>query len=110
MANYNQFVILGRLAADAQAFTGGSTPVTRLRVASSVGWGDKQKTLWMNATVFGKSAEFASKLKKGDQVLLSGQLEPNEFKDKEGVERKEIVLLAQTVQAVSSKPKDDVPF
>ena len=113
MANFNQCTILGRLAADAQAVTTSATAVTRMRVASSVGYGDKQKTLWMNATAFGKTAEFAAKLKKGDQVLLVGQLEPNEYKDKDGVERKDVVLLCQTVQSVGNKPaggKDDVPF
>lgn len=107
MANFNQFTMLGRLGRDAEARQA-ATPVTKLNVATSVGYGDKQKTLWMNVTVFGKSAEFAAKLKKGAEVLVSGYLEPNEW-SKDGVTHKDIVMVANTVQAVGAK-QDAVPF
>lgn len=111
MANFNQFTILGRLGRDAQPAQS-ATPVTKLNLATSVGFGDKQKTLWMNVTCFGKTAEFAAKLKKGDQVLAAGYLEPNEWKDKDGNERKDIVMVASTIQAVGGKQaaSEDVPF
>lgn len=111
MANFNQCTILGRLGADG-ALAQAATPLARLRVACNVGFGDKQKTLWMNVTCFKQTAEFAARLKKGDQVLVSGYLEPNEWKDKDGQERKDIVLVANTVQAVGGKsePSADVPF
>jgi len=108
MANFNQFTMLGRLGRDAEARQA-ATPVTKLNVATSVGFGDKQKTLWMNVTCFGKTAEFAAKLKKGDQVLVSGYLEPNDWKDKNGIDRKDFVMVASTVQAVGAK-QDAVPF
>jgi len=108
MANFNQFTMLGRLGRDAEARQA-ATPVTKLNVATSVGFGDKQKTLWMNVTCFGKTAEFAAKLKKGDQVLVSGYLEPNDWKDKNGIDRKDLVMVASTVQAVGAK-QDAVPF
>lgn len=109
MANFNQFTMLGRLGRDATPGQS-ATPMTKLNVATNVGYGDKQKTLWMNVTVFGKSAEFAAKLKKGDQVLVSGYLEPNEWKDKEGVERKDMVMIANNVQAIGGSSGDKVPF
>lgn len=109
MANFNQFVMVGRLGADAQVGQG-ATPLTRMNVATSVGYGDKQKTLWMKVTCFGKTAEFAAKLKKGDEVLVSGYLEPNEYKDKDGVERKDVALVAQAVQAMGGKKDSAVPF
>ena len=107
MANFNQFTMLGRLGRDAEARQA-ATPVTKLNVATSVGFGDKQKPLWMNVTVFGKSAAFAAKLKKGAEVLVSGYLEPNEW-SKDGVTHKDIVMVANTVQAVGAK-QDAVPF
>ena len=111
MANFNQFTMLGRLGKDPVAAQS-STPVVKFSAACSVGYGDKEKTLWLNVTCFSKTAEFASKLKKGDQVLLSGYLEPNEWKDKDGADRKEIVMIANTVQAVGGKKAEtgDVPF
>jgi len=109
MANFNQFTMLGRLGRDAEARQA-ATPVTKLNVATSVGFGDKQKTLWMNVTCFGKTAEFAAKLKKGDEILASGYLEPNEYKDKDGVERKETVMVASAIQAIGGKKESAVPF
>lgn len=118
-ANYNHLTIAGRLGADAETKTAASgSAVTRLRVASSVGYGDKQQTLWLACTLFGKSAEFAGKLRKGDAVLLAGRLEPNTWTDKQGVERRDVVLVADTVQALGPKQApggnsyggEDVPF
>ena len=109
MANFNQFTMVGRLGSDAQVAQS-ATAITRMNIATSVGFGDKQKTLWMKVTCFGKTAEFAAKLKKGDQVLVSGYLEPNTWKDKEGVERTETTMVANTVQALSAKKADEVPF
>jgi single-strand DNA-binding protein len=112
-ANYNHLTIAGRLGADAETKTAASgSAITRLRVASNVGYGDKQQTLWLAATLFGKSAEFAAKLKKGDAVLLAGRLEPNTWTDKQGVERRDVVLIADTVQALGPKQDraDDPPF
>ena len=109
MASFNSCTFVGRLGQDAQAVQA-ATQVTRLNVAVSVGYGDKQKTLWMKTTCFGKTAEFAAKLKKGDQVLVSGYLEPNEYKDKDGIERKDMVLVANAVQSLSPKQADTVPF
>lgn len=118
-ANYNHLTIAGRLGADAETKTAASgTAVTRLRVASSVGYGDKQQTLWLACTTFGKSAEFAAKLRKGDAVLLAGRLEPNVWTDKQGMERRDVVLVVDTVQALGAKQApaansyggEDVPF
>jgi single-strand DNA-binding protein len=112
-ANYNHLTLAGRLGADAETKQAASgSAVTRLRVATSVGYGDKAQTLWMAATLFGKSAEFAAKLKKGDAVLLAGRLEPNTWTDKQGVERRDVTMVADTVQALGAKPDrgEDVPF
>lgn len=107
--NYNHLTLAGRLGADAETKTAGNgTAITRLRVASSVGFGDKQQTLWMACTAFGKTAEFAAKLRKGDAVLVAGRLEPNVWTDKAGVERRDVVLVADTVQALG--PKQAAPL
>lgn len=100
----NHAVIHGRLGRDAEAKnTSTGKAMTRLNIGSSVGWGDKKQTLWMQVTVFGKTAEFAAKLSKGDEVIVSGRLEPNVWTDKNGVERKDIVMTADTVDRVGGK-------
>jgi single-strand DNA-binding protein len=115
--NYNHCTILGRLGADPETKTAASgSAVTRIRVGSSVGFGDKKQTLWMSCTAFGKTAEFVARLHKGDGVLVAGRLEPNVWTDKAGNERRDVVLLCDSVQVVGGKPAQsggiskDVPF
>lgn len=118
-ANYNHMTLAGRLGADAETKTSANgTTLTRLRIGSSVGYGDKAQTLWMSVTTFGKTAEFAAKLHKGDAVLVAGRLEPANWTDKQGNERKDVVLIADTVQVLGPKQATtnnvadmgDVPF
>ena len=47
------------------------------------------KTNFFNCTLWGKSAENLNRfLTKGQKVLITGKVEINDYKDKEGVERK----------------------
>jgi single-stranded DNA-binding protein len=61
----------GFLAADADARTAKSgKPWTRLRV----GVGRDDDVQWVNVAVFGKAAEIAATLKKGDRVYCEGAI------------------------------------
>jgi single-strand DNA-binding protein len=96
--------ISGTLGRDPELqFTGTARAVTRLGVAVSRRWkgqDDKwqEKTTWMNVTVWGDLAEnVAASCQKGDRVVCTGYLDPNEWTDKEGNVRKETVMIAQDV-------------
>lgn len=121
-----------RLVADPElVFAQTGTPIARMRLvaASRKKVGDKwedDKTLWINATAFKSLAEnIAGSLQKGDLVLVTGRLEPNDWTDKEGVEHKSMALIVNTVgpslqfaeakvtkaeRTASAAPADDNPW
>ena len=75
--------LVGHLGADPESKTTTTgMQMTRLRVASSHGFGDRKTTSWISVTCFGKSAEFAAKyLKRGDHVIVTGKLYMREWTD-----------------------------
>lgn len=102
MPSYSHATLIGHLGADAET----KPTVTRLRLAVTLGFGDKKQTWWTQVTCFGKQAEWAAKLKKGDAVLCAGRLDLNVWTDKQGVERRDVTMVADTVQALGPKSQD----
>lgn len=134
MSGVNKVIIVGRLGQDPESktLTGGQT-VTRMSVATSENWTDKQgqkqeKTEWHKVTAWGKLAEVCSKhLSKGRQVYLEGKLQTDTW-EKDGVKHYSTGIVASTVQFLGSAPgatsgpqdygvsepqfdqKEDIPF
>jgi single-strand DNA-binding protein len=102
----NAFTIIGRLTRDPElTATKSGTSVCRLNIASGCGFGEDKETLFMQVEVWGKQAEACGQhLTKGQEVAATGRLKPNNWKDKEGNERRDIVCVANEVR-FGSKPK-----
>ena len=80
----------GFLAADADNRTSkGGKPWTRLRVG--VGRDDVQ---WVNVACFGKAAETAATLKKGDRVYCEGTIKLDTWRGDDGTERHTLAVAA----------------
>lgn len=74
----------GFLAADADARTSqAGKPWVRLRV----GVGQDETIQWLSVSVFGKAAEAAAALKKGDRVYCEGSIKLDVWRGQDGVER-----------------------
>jgi single-stranded DNA-binding protein len=74
----------GFLAADADPRTSqAGKPWVRLRV----GVGKDETIQWVSVAVFGKSAEIAATLKKGDRVYAEGSIKLDLWRGQDGVER-----------------------
>jgi single-strand DNA-binding protein len=74
----------GFLAADADARTSkAGKPWTRLRV----GVGRDDELQWVSVSCFGKAAETAATLKKGDKVYCEGSIKLDTWRGNDGVER-----------------------
>ncbi len=59
----------------------------------------KEETLFINATAWGKTAEYCNDaLKKGRPVLVEGSLRGFEYQDKEGQKRTGVEITAERVQ------------
>lgn len=87
MALYeNNIKLKGYIGKDAESFaTKQQKPFTVLSLSTKSGYKDKQTNEWVNHTewhrivAFGKPAEYAKNLKKGDYVEVEGELRSTEF-------------------------------
>ena len=86
----NKFIATGNITKDAELrYTANDKAYSKFSIANNEGYGDNKKTNFFNCTLWGKSAEnLNSFLVKGQKVLITGKVEINDYKDKEGVERK----------------------
>jgi len=83
----NNISVVGRLGKDAELKQVGDNQVLEFSVGSDVGYGDKKSTNWFNAGVWGKSAVALEQyLKKGQQVVVHGELTLRKYITNEGVE------------------------
>lgn len=101
----NKAIIVGNLGADPDLrFTAGGKAVAELRVATSFGSGDNEKTEWHRVVVWEKSAEACGKyLKKGSKVYVEGRLQTRQYEDKDGVTKYTTEIVATEVKFLSSK-------
>jgi len=81
--------------------------VLNVTVANNIGFGDKQKTLFIRCALFGKRAEGQLKdyLLKGQAVMVSGELSENEYQAYDGTTKKSLELNANIIDLVGSKRK-----
>ena len=80
MASMNQVFLIGRLGQDPEKRTAGTSVVTRLNLATSRKYknrdGEQQEeTQWHSVDCWGKTGELAAQyLRKGSQVLVEGSI------------------------------------
>jgi len=102
----NVFSFTGTIGRDAEVrYAASGMAVLNVTVANNVGFGDKQQTLWIRVTLFGKRAEGSLKdyLKKGQQVFVSGELTQNEYKANDGTMKTSLELTANIIDLVGKK-------
>lgn len=82
----NSATLTGFLGSDAESRTTKSNAIfTTFSLATKSSWKDREsgewmsRTEWHRAVVFGRLAEFAATLKKGDHVQIHGQLRTREY-------------------------------
>lgn len=105
MAGVNKVIIVGRLGTDPETKqVGASGTVTRLSVATSENWVDKdgqkqERTEWHRIVVWGKLAEICGRhLSKGRQVYVEGRLQTRSWEDQQGQKKYSTEIVANTVQ------------
>ena len=114
MSGVNKVIIVGRLGSDPEVKTVGSgNTVTRLSVATSESWTDKEgqkqeRTEWHRIVVWGKLAELCGKyLSKGRQVYVEGSLETRSWEDQQGVKKYTTEVKAKSVQFLGAAANTD---
>lgn len=104
----NSCVILGRLGQDAELKeTSGGKDMLKFSVANNTGFGDRKQTNWFNCVMWGeRGVKIAEFLKKGTQVVVSGEITLNTYENKDGVEKSSLNLNVSNVSFAGSKEKD----
>ncbi len=111
MASLNKVILVGYLGRDPESrYMPSGEQVTNISVATTENWTDKQSaekkslTEWHRCVFFGKLAEIAGQyLKKGSQVYIEGRIRTNKYTDRDGVERYQTQIIADTMQMLGSK-------
>jgi single-strand DNA-binding protein len=102
----NVFSFTGTVGRDAEVrYTPSGLAVLSFTVANNIGFGDKQQTLWIQVTLFGKRAEgqLQNYLKKGQQVFVSGELTQREYQAKDGTTKTSLDLNANIIDLIGRK-------
>ena len=86
-------------------YAASGTAILNVTVANNVGFGDKQQTLWLQVSLFGKLAEGSLKdyLKKGQLIFTSGVLTQREYKANDGTMKTSLDLNANFINLVGGK-------
>ena len=111
VASICKIIIIGNLGRDPESrYMPSGEQVTSIAVATTDRWRDKatgdmkEQTEWHRISFFGKLAEIAGQyLKKGSQVYVEGRIRTRKYTDRDGVERYQTQIIADTMQMLGSK-------
>lgn len=108
----NQVILVGRLTRDPELryITGSGTPVAQFPIAVDrefTGKDGKKETDFIDIQVWGKSAEnCANYIGKGSLVAIQGSIRIENYKNKDGENRKSTKVNARKVKFLDSKNKN----
>lgn len=100
----NRVDIIGRIVREIKTESS-TSGTTYLRNAIAVDRkGKKDETDFFEVTAFGKTAEFIEKyFSKGKRIAISGHLQSNSYKDKEGKSHTSVAIIVDEVDFCDSK-------
>ena len=108
----NVFSFTGTIGRDAEVrYAPSGLAVLNVTVANNIGFGDKEKTLWIRVALFGKRAEGSLKdyLKKGQQVFVSGELTQSEYRANDGTTKTALELNANIIDLIGKRSEASQP-
>ena len=102
---FQQTLIVGRVGRDAEMrYTPGGIPVTNFSVAVDQRWTDasgqpQEKVTWFRIVCWRKLAEITNQyVKKGQRILVAGDIEATAWTDRDGTPRASLELTADRVR------------
>jgi single-strand DNA-binding protein len=112
---FNKVILIGNLTRDVELrYTPNGTAIAKFGLATNRTYKDtltgenKQEVLFIDITVFGRSAEIANQyLSKGRRVLIEGRLVLDQWVDSTGQKRSKHSVVAERVQFMDSKASAD---
>ena len=101
----NKAILMGRLTRDPELrHTGSGTPVCSFSIAVSEGYGENQKTEFINCVAWNKSAEFVDKyFTKGSMIIVDGRISTRTWEGQDGKKNYATEVVANQVAFGGSK-------
>lgn len=108
----NKVILTGRLTRSPEMrHTDSGMAICRFTIANNKGYGEKQKTTFINIVTFNKTAENCDRfLSKGNKVAIVGELEIRQYTDNEGNNRTATEVIANEVEFLSEKTSGSNSF
>ena len=107
---YQQTLVVGRIGRDAEMrYTPGGIPVTNFSVAVDRRWTDangqpQEKVTWFRVVCWRKLAEVTAQyVKKGQRILVAGDIEASAWTDRDGTPRASLELTADRVRFLGDR-------
>ena len=112
----NKVMIIGNLGRDPEMrYTPSGQAVTQFSVATNRNYRDPQgewqsETEWFRVVVWAEQAErVAESLRKGHKVFVEGRLQTRQWEDQTGNKRYTTELIANRVQSLERRDREDGP-
>jgi len=111
MASLNNCCFIGNVGKIETRYLTSGDAVVNLSLACNEYYKDKngdkkEKTEWVNVTIYGKLAEIASKyVEKGKQIYISGRMSTRKWQDKSGQDRYTTEIIATDMKMLGGKPE-----
>lgn len=105
----NSVNIIGRVGGEIELrYTPSGKAVAALTLAVDDGFGENKKTAWIGVTLWGATAECASKyVRKGDRLGISGRLSQEEWEDKAtGKKQRKTKVTCENMHLLTDKRSD----
>jgi single-strand DNA-binding protein len=104
----NQITIVGNVGSDPEILTStNGIKTAKYSIAVTKKTKDEKKTTWFRIIQFRYSAEFAENyIKKGMKILIVGEIEIDEYTDKNGIKQKSIQIIGEKCEIMSSLERD----
>jgi single-strand DNA-binding protein len=111
MASLNKVTLIGHTGKDVEMrYTADGRGVASVSLATSENWKDKKgewqsATEWHNVTAWEHLAERMEHIKKGTLIFVEGKIKTNQYTDRDGVNRRQITIVASRILTLSPKEK-----
>ncbi len=112
MNGVNKATIVGTMGKNPDLkYTAAGSAITRISVATSEKWTDKntgekkELTEWHNITFFGKAGETLNKYtKKGSRIYIEGKIQTRKWQDNSGDDRYTTEIIGREFQLLDRNP------
>jgi single-strand DNA-binding protein len=112
---YNKVILIGNLSRDVELkYTPNKTGVAKFALATNRTYNDpvtkekKQEVMFIDITIFGRSAETANQwLSKGKKVLIEGRLVLDQWTGNDGQKRSKHSVVAEKMQFMDNKNENN---